>query len=651
MSPLQAVLLLAGVLAALALSAFTYLRREPQGRGRAVLVALRTIALTLIVLLLLDPRMNFGAPRSGGGPRVILDASLSMLLGQGGSSAWQQGIAEARRANRNATVLLAGDGVRAAGADSLDRITPYAGDSRLLPALESAAEGGAERVVVVTDGAIEDVPEIERWLPALGLSIDIRTVGSVTSANRAISSVEAPSWAEAGKPLTLRLGVAATNSGRAAVVVKQNGNEVGRSQVDLIPNGIAPATVSFNAQGPPAGGVVRYDVALEQGDSIPDDDVRSVYVFISEKPAGVAIVSFDPDWEPRFLHPVIESALGLPVRTFLRAPAGMYFRVGGGLDAGTRVDEATVQRAVAQAELLVLHGIGGNAPEWAQRAAGTARRLIVFPAQSGMQLPIQTTTAAEGDWYVSPDLPSSPISPLLAGIDVAALPPLSAVQAAAAGPNSWVPLLGGRTRRGGSAPLAVAEEREGRRWVAGLGVGYWRWAFRGGTARDAYTRLWGALAGWVVQDQAQVAGAAVRPVERAVPRATPLRWVAPGLAADSLVLVLNGRGGQTRSTLVPQASDTALSATAAPGHYNYDVAAYRGGKEVGRSRGPLTVETYSPEFMRRTIDLQRLKRAATSLTHAGASAGRPLHTYPWLYVLVVVLLCTEWVLRRRWGLR
>ena len=85
MSLLQVALLLVGLLLALGVSAFTYLRREPQGRGRTVLVVLRTLVLALIVLLLLDPRLNFGARGTRGGPRVILDASLSMLLGERGT--------------------------------------------------------------------------------------------------------------------------------------------------------------------------------------------------------------------------------------------------------------------------------------------------------------------------------------------------------------------------------------------------------------------------------------------------------------------------------------------------------------------------------------------------------------------------------------
>jgi hypothetical protein len=133
-----------------------------------------------------------------------------------------------------------------------------------------------------------------------------------------------------------------------------------------------------------------------------------------------------------------------------------------------------------------------------------------------------------------------------------------------------------------------------------------------------------------------------------------LRWVAPGITADSLVLVLaNARGASTRAVMVPEQGDTAVSGAPAPGHYSYDIAAYSAGKEVARARGPVTVETYSPEFMRRSIDLERLTNPPTALARAAgrAGVGRPLHTYSWLYVVLVALLCVEWILRRRWGLR
>lgn len=628
--------LVLGVLAAIAISAFTYLRREPAGRGRPVLAALRAATLILIVLLLFDPRIRAGNGR-GDRTRVVVDASLSMRMG----GAWER--AQADASSTQERVLLAGSEVRSVSLDSLRTVTPFMGRSRVLPALQSAAEANADKVLLLTDGAIDDAADIARWLPTLGVALEVRNVGGTQPPNRAIIDVEAPTWAEAGKPLTLRIRRASIGSDMmGAVVVRQSGNVVARTDVD---------TVTFIASGPSEGGLARFDVAYETPDAIPDDDVRSIYIFISDKPAGVAIVSFDPDWEPRFLHPVLDAALGLPVRTFLRLPAGIYVRGGGGLDAGTRAIENEVLRAVGEADLLVLHGLTPGAPEWAFNYARTSRRLIIFPGDAALQTPVETSGAVEADWYIAPELPASPIAALLAGMDIGALPPLNSLQSTALADNAWTPVFAGRTPRGGQAPIVAAEERDGRRWVVALGRGYWRWAFRGGAVEDAYQRLWGALAGWVVQDRAHVAGASIRPVERAVPRATPVRWIAPGITADSFVLSLKHGGNTTRTVLLAGGADTVVSAALAPGHYTYDIRAFNGGAEVAKSAGPLTMESYSPEFIRRVVDMDMLKNAPVALGADTRGQGRPLHTYPWLSVLLVALLCAEWILRRRWGLR
>ena len=645
------VLLVGGALA-FGAAYLTYFRREPTGRGRGLLLALRTAALLLIVLLLIDPRLGDSARSRASNTRVVLDASLSMRPRVADSASWSRALAIAARAD-GAGVIRAGDTPQLISPDSVRTIQPTDASSRMLPAIQAAAEAGAQRVVMITDGAIEDAPEVARWLPRLGVELDVERVETPLSANRAIVELDAPAWAEAGQPLTLRVAVTARGTRpaqTAALVVRQGATVVARSNVALPAEGrLTSVTLSFNASGPPEGGVVRYDVAFEMPDSLPDDDVRSAYVFVSEEPAGVAIVSFLPDWEPRFLHPVLAQALGLPIRTFLRVPNGGYFRAAEGLQAGTRVDEAVVQRTVAQADVLVLHGVSESAPDWWRQAAQRARRLILLP--SGSLGAYHITGPVSGDWYVSPEIPASPIAPFLQNLAVGEVPPLEALFSAPEGTNTWAPLLVGRTRRGGRAPAVMAQETGGRRIAIALGTGYWRWAFRGGASRDLYTRLWGALAGWIAQEQAQVAGAGVRPVARVVPRGSGPRWLAPGLAVDSLQLRLIGAGGAQQSTTVrPQRGDTAVSAVLPPGHYQYDARAFVGG-DVVQGSGPLTVESYSAEFMREPADLSTLRSMPTALAKDNRTGGRPLHTSPWPYVAVVLLLCAEWVLRRRWGLR
>lgn len=646
------ILIIGGALA-FGFAYLTYFRREPAGRGRGLLLALRAAALLLIVVLLIDPRLGATARSRADRTRVVLDASLSMRPRAADSTGWQQALSTATRMAR-AGVIVAGEAPRSVGPDSLRLLAPSSASSRMLPAIQAAAEAGAQRVVVVTDGAIEDTQEIASWLPRLGVELDVERVQTPSPANRAVAEVDAPAWAEAGQPLEVRVAVAARGAQpdqNAALVVRQGGTVVARSNVALPGDTrLASVALTFTASGPPEGGLVRYDVAFETADSIPDDDVRTAYVFVSEEPAGVALVSFLPDWEPRFLHPVLAQALGLPVRTFLRVPNGGYFRAAEGLQAGTRVEEAIVRRAVAQADVLVLHGVSESAPEWWREAAQRARRLILLPA-GPLGEPYQIGGPVVADWYIAPEIPSSPIAPFLQDLNVSEVPPLESLFNTAAGANAWAPLNAGRTRRGGRAPALLAQETAGRRVAVATGTGYWRWAFRGGAARDLYTRLWGAVAGWIAQEQAQVAGAGVRPVTRVVQRGSAPRWIAPGMTVDSLQIRLTGAGGlQQTMTVRPQRGDTALSAVLPPGHYQYDARAFAAG-EVVQGSGALTVESYSAEFMRAPADLSELRSAPTALLDDPRSGGRPLHASPWPYVLIVLLLCTEWVFRRRWGLR
>lgn len=639
----------------LAISWYMYSRREPAGRGRRLLMLMRASALVLIVLLLVDPRFGSGARRARDHTRVVLDASLSMMPRAKDSVAWRKAVKEAQREGRGG-VIIAGDRGWTVPPESLLTMRPFLNSSKLLPSLISAAEAGAQRVIVVTDGAIEDAADVRRWLPTLGVELDVRRIETSNVPNRAVTELEAPPWAEAGKPLQLRVGVSARAmppDANAPVVVRQNGNVIARTQLSLPVDGrVASATINLNVDGPRAGGFVRYDVGFETIDSIPDDDVRSAYVFISEEPAGVALVSFLPDWEPKFLHPVLEKALGLPVRTFLRMPNGSYFRGGNALEAGQRVGEAPVRRALAQAHLVVLHGVTESAPAWWRDVAGRARRLIMLPADA-LAEPYEIGVGVMGDWYVSAEVPASPVAAFMQNTNVSELPALESVFTAPGVPGAWTPLHAGRTRRGGRSPIMMAYETDNRRTVVALAMGYWRWAFGDGTARDVYTRMWSSVAGWVVQDEAQVAGAAIRPVKRTLQRGRPIGWVSPGLALDSLQVQITGAGGRIiqQTSVVPQHADTAQTPALAPGHYRYAVRGFAFGAEVAEAAGPFTVETYSAEFMRPSANLNEVRSGPSALLDMSRSSARPLHTSPWPYTVLVLLLCAEWILRRRWGLR
>jgi hypothetical protein len=657
-SVLKWVVLLLLVVAGLASSIYLYRLRETPGRGRLLLALLRGFAIALLLLLLFDPMLPTAARSTSRGTVLILDASISMELPvAGGGTRWSEAVQRAQRVPDVSTILLAGGAPRRVSRDSLPSVTPNYGESRLLPALQAASESGARKVVIITDGAIEDAQEVQRWLPRLGLEVDVQSVGARLPADRGIQEVSAPAWAEAGKPIDVLVGVTSNADANTPqrVTVSAEGNELGSATVATPAAGrISTGTIRVTPSAAVAGRLVRLDVALDGQDAVPGNNRRSVYVLVGAKPTGVALVSFEPDWEPRFLHPVLEQSTGLPVRSFYRTGGNVYVTGGIGTELGKRVFEEDVHTAVRDADLVVLHGVGTNVPGWAREASQSRPRVLIMPRQSGFSINgINVPAATPGDWFTTTDVPPSPIASLMAGTPVENLPPLAALHLPRdLPPGAWVPLQATRGRRGAPAPLAFAFAQSGRRRVVALGQGFWRWSFRGGEPRTVYVRLWGALAGWLVQEQAQIASGAVQPARRVVQRGERLVWMAPGLAADSITVRMVQDTTTSQITIPVEAGDSASSSPLKPGHYRYEARAFAGGREVGSGTGPLTVEPFSAELVRSPRSLDDLRAmASTALGDRGRSGERPLRTSIWPYAVILLLLTAEWVFRRRWGLR
>jgi hypothetical protein len=651
---------LSAVLAAA--SIWHYLRREPPGRGRLLLAGLRALSLSLLLLLLFDPELP--APGSGGGVRgtqVLLDGSLSMdVPTAAGPTRWAHGAAVARERAGGREILLFGERPRPIRPEALPVSAPGDARTRLLPALQAAAEAGVVRVLVVTDGAIEDAEAVARWLPGLGLEVAFHLVGD-TVANRSLVEVDVPRRVAAGEPVRVGLGVAASGpvTDSIPVVARVGERVVGRTVLPVpVPGRLATGTLELRLDAAPGGGPVPLTISLEGSDAVPDDDIRTAYVEVAVELPGIALVSFRPDWEPRFLAPVLEQAVGLPVRGFIRGAAGRYVRLGRGLEAGVQVGEADVERAVTrtvrEGGLVVFHGIDAGAPAWAVAALRAAPRLLVLPGEdvSGLPLPVQPGPLVAGEFFPARDLPPSPIAPLLADArPVADAAPLAALRTAVLPAGAWAPFLVTRDRQGPPQPAILAGQAGSRRWALVLGTGWWQWAMRGNGERVLYNRLWGALGGWLVDDRASGGPAPVRPAERIVPRGQSIPWVAPGVAADSIALTLTAADGTVALDTVIVASDTTFSRAPAPGSYGYRARAFTG-DTVTSAEGVLTVERYSPEFMHQPAGLAALRSAAAPARGGAARrTGTPLHAAAWPYVLLVLLLSSEWLLRRRWGLR
>jgi hypothetical protein len=652
MSGTSWVLWLAASVAGAAFALWMYRRRETPGRGRGVLAALRAATIALLLLLVFDPELP-GATRMGPADVVIIDVSLSMRLRGDGATLWETAVSQARRSGATEATTF-GDVTRTIPLDSLAAMTPSATQSRLLPAVQAVAEAGRRRVTVITDGAIEDADEVARWLPRLGIDVEMQLVPG-DAPNRGLVRIDAPSFVAAGDPVSIQFDLRAsgTASGPVTVVAREGSTELARTVVETPAIGrVSTGSLDFTARAAPPGGYARYDIVIEADDATADDDTRSIYVNVTDDPAGAVLVSFRPDWEPRFLLPVLERSLGVPVRGYLRSGT-RWMTLGTGMGVGDSADDATVERAVRRAEMLVLHGFGPAAPAWAREAAESSRRLLVLPVGDGVipGLPLSSTSPLAGDWYLSPDVPASPVARLFAGIDVSDVPPLQTLRTPGRVEGAWAPAVASRGRRGASQPVALGGTTDGRRWVVALAQGYWRWAFWSEDARDVYERLWSALGGWVLGDVVATGPDAVAPVSRTIARDAQPAWVAYGMAPDSLrVMLSDSTGAATADTLVlGNAADTLRSRALPPGRYTYDVFAWDGDAAVSGT-GEITVESYSPEFTRPPVEASGIDGAPGALRDA-ARDTRPLHATVWPYAVLLVLLSLEWVLRRKWGLR
>lgn len=643
--------------AVMIISMWHYRRRETPGRGRMLLAALRGMSLALVLLLLFDPDLPARDAAGVRGTQVLLDASLSMRLpGESGGTRWNEAVAEARARAGDRPILLFGDGARPIQGDALPDSAPGDARTRLLPGIQAAAEAGVRRVVVLTDGGIEDADAVARWAPRLGIEIEPVFLGADIP-NISLAEVSAPQWVDAGEAVPLEFAVAGARSDSTGVVVRRDGRVIARASVPAAAEGRL-STGRMELRLDPAeegGGWVRLEVALEKGDSVSGDDQRTVYVQVGEEPAGVALVSFQPDWEPRFLAPVLEQSLGLPLRAYLRSATGQYVQLGAGLEAGSAAAEAEVRGAVERGQLVVLHGLGVDAPAWAHEAAAGAPHMLVFPAHETLDLglPITIGAALQGDFFPSEPVPPSPIAALLADVDLSGVTPLASMRPVDVPADAWAPLMATRGRQGAVFPLAVAGETGGRRWAIATGTGYWQWAFRGGAEGRLYARFWSALAGWLVRERSVAALPAVRPAAMAVPRGRVVPWVAQGVT-DSMHIIVAGAGGAAVIDTVVAAvgGDTAFTRAPEPGHFSYRARAFADGN-VTEGAGVLTVERYSPELARARIDPARLRSDATTV-RGGEEAGprgAPIHATAYPYVLLVLLLAAEWILRRRWGLR
>ena len=646
MSLAPALLLL---LAAGGFCGWVYYRREFTVRSRPLLLAARVATVAGVVAIIWNPMIPTtpaGAPPTR---FAILDASASMAAHTSdGTPLWEAAVERARTlAGTGARLLVAGNTVAAWDSDSLETAAPDGVESLLADAVRVAAEAGAREITLVTDGRVGDPVAATAIARRLGVSLGVDSLPRA-AANLALARLVLPASAERGETVRGSVeveGTATTDS--VTVTVAVDGRSHTALRVAAPGGGIATASFNLGAAAALGSGSHRVTARIEHADAFALDDERTAIVEIDPEETGVLLVSFAPDWEPRFLLPVLSQVTGLPVRGFLRSGSDRFQPMDAPAAGGAEsIGGDALERLLGRAGIVVAMGVDAAAAELLEPATARTDRLLLFPRDgAGAAVGgVATGGPLPGEWYLD-EPPPSPIAGETGRFASGALPPLTGILPVIDdGVGSALQVrLGGA----GEPETALVLRHDGRRRVAVvLAAGFWRWAFRDGEPREHYRRLWAAVGGWLMADEPLGAGPGVRPAGAVLPRGVPLRWRGGGYEGEEVGLTVTDSAGSVvlDSAVAVPAGGFFTSPALSPGRYGYRVAA------SDTTGGDFEVTSFSGDMLNRPLDPAELTVRAFA-DGASFEGSRPLRTWPLLYLVILAALCCEWVGRRRAGLR
>ena len=564
--------------------------------------ALRACAVTLIVALLLDAPAGCAKPVA---TWAALDVSLSMARGD--SAMWRTARDSIRAVGAD-SVFVFGDSVRAAGPAPVPRDE----SSDLRPAVERAL-GAGHPLVVVTDGELDD-PDAARGLPAGSRIVVLKRP---PERDLAVVSIDVPRAVVSGDTVQATVTVAAgsAGAGQGSLALSIADKPLARITMDAMGAYVERAIPVKARVEAPAGPALLRAVVSSPQDAERRNDTLLVPIEVS-RAASAVFVSTSPDFDARYALAVLRGSLGIPARGYFRVAPGEW-RIEGPL---TPVPESEVRQAIRDAPVVILHGDTA--------AFGPPRSIAPGP------LALIVTAGTDGEWYATA-APMSPLAPALSGLPWDSLPPVGIVPNPPSG--SWIGVEARRGRGDERKPIVVGTD-EPRRVAIIAASGLWRWQFRGGVASDAFTAFWGSIFDWLAAERTDRRAAVVD--DRMVRAGDPVRW-RRGTPQDSVVtLMLRQRGtGRVDSLTLRFPSNANIVETKPLAAGIYDVST-RGGLSI------LPVNE-SREW------LPRAPRVAAVATGGALSADATprLRLFGWVYAVVILMLCAEWLIRRARGMR
>ena len=692
----------------LALVYLIYRRTYPAAGGpwRAALVAVRSLALVLLLLLLVEPvlglwRKEVVRPRL----LVLLDTSASMAAAEKGGRRLEQAAAVLAHEDFRAALAAAevsawgfAGAPYALGLDTLSALGPGGPATDLAGALRKSAERLSEPrafqgILLVSDGAHNLGEDPLRWAAETETPVYALGVGSGENpADVRVVAARAPESSYVGRSFQIEAGVRNWGYGGrdVQVLLYEGERQIHRRRLTL-ERGDQVQRLFFAVEPETAGPhIYRLQVPPLEGEFWRDNNEVLVFTRILEERTRVALVAGAPSADLAFLQRGLKADSSMVVETLVQRRPGVFYQ-----------EAPAPAQALEAADVVVLLDAGAallqRAEAWdlEQRVRAGAGLLFVggprtfrdWDPGSSVAALLPVAVAPRGDPFVSAQVP------LQLGAEGRRHPVVRLQQETAADPWRALPPLPGyfpidHRRRGAlvlveaadeeRAPLVVAGAHGRGKVLAALSSGWWRLDLLssgvGGRPRTIRS-FWRNAVKWLALETP--AGRLRVATERHVYRAGE-RIVFVARAFDELLrpqrqalvqVLLEGREMQLQERGGGHYGGSWSGLE--PGDYRYRAEARLEGVLIGADEGRFLVERHSIESVDVRADEALLREVA------GRSGGHyrplaqwrellallPLHkrlveeeaTLPlwgpaWPLTLVLVLLGIEWTLRKRLGM-
>ena len=693
---------------ALGLVYLIYRRTYPaaSSRLRAALVVLRSLALGLLLLLLVEPVLGLWK-KEVVRPRllVLLDTSASMAAAEG----------DGRRLER-AVAVLAHEDFRAAldpaevsawgfaeapydlGLDTLDLLRPAGPATDLAAALDGSLEGASDPgvfrgILLVSDGAHNLGEDPLRWAEEAEAPVYALGVGSGESPpDIQIAGARGPEESYAGRGF--EIGAEIRNWGfggrEVQVLLYEGEREIERRRL-VLEQGDLVQRVTFEV--PPAAPgphIYRLLIPPLEGELWRDNNEALLFTRILAERTRVALLAGAPSVDLAFLQRSLKADSSIAVEALVERQPGVFYQGGQapedefeaadvvvlldpGVDLLRRVEAWGLADRVRDGAGLLFVGGPRTLAGWDPESAVAGLLPVTLAPERGLFAPgpVALKISSEGRHH-----PVVRLEQNAAQDPWRSLPPLPGYFPVDGRRRGAMVLL--EAAEGDGAPLVVAATHGRGKVMAALSASWWRLDLLTsgvGGRPQTIRQFWQDAVKWLALEAP--AGRLRASTERHVHRAGE-RVVFAARAFDELLrpqaraqvrVLLDGReiplreegGGRYGGSL----------GGLEPGDYSYRAEARVGDVLIGADEGGFLVERHSVE----SVDLRADKALLDEIARRSGGEYRPLgqwrelldllplqkrlvekaDTLPlwgptWPLVLVLVLLGIEWGLRKRRGM-